>query len=123
MKINTKTFIKTIKTLLIILAFSFTTNGSASTTISSPIANNVSVAASTNLLAISAQTHALTWNWGWIKNWFKNFKCSRCGRKHGGKCGGGNNGGGTGVPLDGGLSLLLGGAVFFGIRKLRGTKK
>lgn len=33
--------------------------------------------------------------------------------------GGSNKGGNNAVPLDGGLSILLAGAAFFGIKKLR----
>lgn len=51
----------------------------------------------------------------------------------GGNCGNGphthagnatcSNKGGDTIPLDGGLSILLAAAAFFGIKKLRGTKK
>ncbi|ULC58309.1 hypothetical protein MBM09_10290 [Flaviramulus sp. BrNp1-15] len=36
--------------------------------------------------------------------------------------GGGNQGGGDSIPLDGGLSILLIGAAAFGVKKLRGNK-
>lgn len=35
----------------------------------------------------------------------------------------GRAGGGDSIPLDGGLSILLAAAAFFGIKKLRGNKK
>ncbi len=34
-----------------------------------------------------------------------------------------NNKGGDSIPLDGGISFLLAAAAFFGIKKLRGSKK
>lgn len=110
MKIN-KTFLKTIRAFIIILALTFSTNTQAAT--------------------------SLTSNWSfmsWLKgsnhkeqkktgNKQKKEKRNDWKPRHqkGGK-GEGDCKPGDSVPLDGGLSILLIGAAAFGVKKLRGSK-
>ncbi|NMH86616.1 PID-CTERM protein-sorting domain-containing protein [Flavivirga algicola] len=113
MKIKTTLF-KTISMFIILLALTFSTSVSASSTSLTTIPASVNTV-QTNFIAISGK-------W-WQKKKKKNKKrCRRCGSEScRGKCR--KKGGHTdSVPLDGGLGILLLGGAAFGIRKLLGNK-
>lgn len=81
-------------------------------------------------LTFSTNSQAWGWG-NWWANWWNNWTsgggnhgsnhCSKCGGNHSGGC---QTGGGShdSVPVDGGLGILLLGAAAFGARKLRGNK-
>ena len=102
------TFIQGIKTFLIIIALTFSTNMNAST--------------------------ALSWG-SWWSNWWggggnTHIHYRGCGHSgYGGGshthfrgCGHSGSGGGDTIPIDGGLGILLVGAAAFGVKKLRDSK-
>lgn len=78
-------------------------------------------------LTFSTNSHASGWwgSWSWPKWWgggsYTHTHYYGCGHTSTG--GGGSQSGGDSIPLDGGLSILLAGAAFFGIKKLRGNHK
>ena len=113
MEINIKKIMKLAKVLLIVLAFTFSSNMNAKT----PKVNTTATALNLTASAVSATalTSGSWWNW-WKKR--KRNRCSRCNRL---SCSG-HNGGGDKIPLDGGLGILVLGAAAFGIKKLRSKK-
>ncbi len=114
MKIKTNTLFKTMSMFIILLALTFSTNMNASSTSIATIPASVN-SVHTNFIAISGK-------WWPKKDKKKKQRCRRCGspscknkcRKKGGHK--------DGIPLDGGLSILLLGGAAFGVRKLLKTK-
>ena len=99
MKSKKNTLIQGIKSLVIIIALTFSTNMNAST--------------------------ALSWGSWWANFWgswggghtHKHYRgCGHSGSD------GGSQGGGDTIPIDGGLGILLVGAAAFGVKKLRDSK-
>lgn len=96
MKTNNFTFLKTIKTMAIIIVFTF----------------------STNIHAASVSSWGNWWGNFWGNFWGNNHTHYRgCGHN-----GSGSGGSTDTVPLDGGLGILLVGAAAFGVKKLRESK-
>ena len=104
---------KLAKVLLIVLAFTFSSNMDAK----APKLNITATALSLTVSSVNVTTltSGSWWNW-WKKR--KRNRCSRCGSS---SCSG-HSGGGDSIPLDGGLGILVLGAAAFGIKKLRSKK-
>ena len=133
MKSNKQTFFRSVSVLILLFALTFSTNAKANSPVASSALSNI-VATSVVVKIVPAKIYSLTGGfWSSIKDWFRNRKRNRRTHTHYRGCGhsdssqGGSDdhhgGGGTpGVPLDGGLGILVLGATVLGIRKLRGNK-
>ncbi|GAA4957428.1 PID-CTERM protein-sorting domain-containing protein [Algibacter aquimarinus] len=110
MEIIRKKGLSLLSTILIVLAFTFSSNANATTTALNATTTTLNLSTS-----VASSTTALTWRWRKCRRCWRWFcRCKRTPKSEPTS--------GDKVPLDGGLGILVLGAAAFGVRKLRSNK-